>query len=348
MIKNKKIAFFGCKHTTQESMQYFLDNIGKIDFLITISEKLSSNAKVAGFSNLIEFAKKNKIEVYVAKSYSLLKDQDLIWFQENKIDVCFVMGWQRLIPDRILSLINIGVFGMHGSADNLPRGRGRSPMNWALIMGRKYFYTNLFKYDKSIDSGGILDEIKFEIHQDDTIETMHYKNTISMCELIYTHIDSILENSFLLNKQEEEKATYFPKREPQDGFIDWSLKSKHIYNFVRALTKPFPGAFTYLNNDRLDIWEVRWFALGEKYRKFKPGEIVQVFSNGKFCVKTGDNVILINQYDFRDKELIKKGHILKSEPYHLIYKDIEKRYPSFVNKDYQKEITYKKIQKLYD
>ena len=62
------------------------------------------------------------------------------------------MGWQRLIPDNILSSTKIGIFGMHGSSEGLPKGRGRSPLNWSLILNYKYFSTSLIKYDNSINS----------------------------------------------------------------------------------------------------------------------------------------------------------------------------------------------------
>ena len=106
---------------------------------------------------------KNKVEVYTSHKYSLKSEEDFA-FSKNNFQIGFVVGWQRLIPENILDTF-IGVFGMHGSAMKLPKGRGRSPMNWSIIEGRKVFYTNLFKYNSGADDGDVLDTFKFSNKQ---------------------------------------------------------------------------------------------------------------------------------------------------------------------------------------
>jgi len=347
MINNKKIAFFGCKHTTKDCMKKFLDEIGKIDILITINPELGHKNKVAGYMDLTEFGEKNNIEIYFAKKYSLKTEEDYNWIKNKNIDLAFVIGWQRLIPSNILKEISIGTFGVHGSADNLPRGRGRSPMNWALILDRKEFFTNLFKYEDNIDGGGILDTQRFDINEHDSIKTLHNKNTLSMYKLIKTNIDSLTKNDFILKKQDDTKSTYFPKRNPEDGFIDWNLKTKDIYNFCRALTKPFPGAYSFVDKKIIRIWNLGSFTESQKYKNSYPSEIIEVFSNEKFAVKTKDGAVIINEYEIDGKGIIKKGKRLESKDYKKIYKDIEKRYPDFVKPE-QKEITLKKMIEFYE
>ena len=129
--------------------------------------------------------------------------EDLDFISSLNIDLVFVVGWQRLIPKIILESLSIGAFGMHGSSMDLPLGRGRSPMNWSLIEDKKFFYTNLFKYNSGVDSGDILDTFKFSITNKDTAETLHFKNTLSMKYLILKNIDSLLNNSFTLKKQRD-------------------------------------------------------------------------------------------------------------------------------------------------
>ena len=348
MINEKKIAFFGCKHTTMECMEYFINHLGQIDYLITISEESALKAKVAGFMNLHSFAEKNGIKIYIVEKYTLKTENDFEWIKSSGIDVAFVMGWQRLIPESILGLVKHGFFGMHGSADDLPRGRGRSPMNWALITGRNSFYTNLFKYDASIDGGGIVGTKVFEINDYDTIQTMHYKNTISMCLLLNNYLYKILMDEISFKYQDEENASYFPKRNPEDGYIDWNLDNKHLYNFTRAITKPFPGAFTYYNNIKIIIWRLAPFSCSDEYYDELPGTIVFVFSNGKFCVKTRDGVVIIHDYDIGSKINLRTGMILERKGYCKIYKEIEKRYGSYVANEEQKEITVKKMKNLYN
>jgi len=347
MIDGYKIAFFGCKHTTMECMDYFIRNIGQIDYLITISLKSATKAQVAGYMNLKLFAKKNNIKIYYADKYSLKSENDYQYIKNNKIDIAFVMGWQRLIPPKFLDLVKFGFLGMHGSADDLPKGRGRSPMNWALITGRDVFYTNLFKYDATIDGGGIIGTKKFQINDYDTIETLHYKNTLAMCQLIEELLSKILNNEITLEIQDENKATYFPKRNPQDGAIDWTLTNYHLRNFTRALTKPFPGAFSFINDEKIIIWQLFPFINNNNSNNILPGTIISVFANNKFSVKTGDGIVIIDDYNIKNKDYIKIGVTLKSISFTKIYAEIEQRYGSAINKNSQKEITLNKIKKFY-
>jgi len=347
MINGYKIAFFGCKHTTMECIDYFMKNIGQVNYLISISSENASKAQVSGYMDLQLFAKKNNIKIYYADQYSLKSDKDYEYIKNNKIDIAFVIGWQRLIPTKILDSVKFGFYGMHGSADDLPKGRGRSPMNWALITGRDIFYTNLFKYDSTIDGGGIVGTKKFQINYYDTIETLHYKNTLAMCYLIRKSYREILNNKIKLKIQNENKATYFPKRNPEDGAIDWSLSNYHIHNFVRALTKPFPGAYSFINDKKIMIWKLFPFMNNQDSKDLLPGTIMSVFANKKFCVKTGNGIVLVDDYEIEDKGLILNGEVLKSISYEKIYAKIEKRYDSMNINHSQKEITLKKIKQIY-
>ena len=117
------------------------------------------------------------------------------YFKQNSPYIGFAIGWQRLIPENILNCFECGVFGMHGSSQDLPFGKGRSPMNWSLIEGRKWFYTNLFKYENGIDNGDIIGKDCFSIQESDTAETLHYKNLLSFFNIlkIIGHISKIIK-----------------------------------------------------------------------------------------------------------------------------------------------------------
>lgn len=347
MIKDKKIAFFGCKNITKTCIQNFIRDVGPVDYLITISPENGEKNLVAGYMDLKSFAEQNQIKIYTAEKYTLNSEKDKKEIKQMEIDIAFVIGWQRLIPADILKEIKTGIFGMHGSSEDLPKGRGRSPMNWALILDKKQFYTNLFKYEDNIDGGDILDTQKFDINNFDTIETLHFKNMISMSRLIKKNINKLLENKFELKKQQHENATYYPKRTSEDGWIDWTLKTRDIYNLCRAVTKPFPGAISEIDGIEIKIWKTQTFTESWKYEKAKPGEIVEKFYNNKFVVKTKDGCILITDYEINNEGKIRKGVILKSKNYEEIYKEIETRYPYFI-KNSEKEITFEKIKKFYN
>lgn len=313
--RNKKIAFAGCKDTSLECMTALIEEGYKIDLLVTIDEKTAEKNKVAGYMNLQSFADKNDIEVYICNSYSLISDEDKKALNEKTIDLLLVIGWQRLIPEWLLQRLSIGSFGMHGSPRPLPYGRGRSPMNWSLIQGKDKFITNLFKYNPGVDDGDILATEIFDINIFDTAQTCHYKNTLSMIKILKVNMDRILENKFTLKPQLDIPATFFPKRTEKDGVIFWDKDTTEIYNLIRGVTYPFPGAFTFAGDEKIRIWKAHPFDTRLFNPDIRPGTILNVFHNGNFIVKTGSDSLLITEYEVSDKNLVKKDALLNSKDY---------------------------------
>jgi methionyl-tRNA formyltransferase len=308
-----KIAFAGCKDTTYECMTSLLEKNIPVDLLITIDENTAIKNNVAGYLDLSKFAEENNIPVYVCDKYSLNSKPDKEALGSLQIDILFVIGWQRLIPEWLLTQLNIGAFGMHGSSKPLPYGRGRSPMNWSLIQNKKSFITNLFKYKAGVDDGDILDTQVFDLNEFDTAETAHYKNTLSMIKLVEKNIPDLLSGNYKLSPQMNVPPTYYPKRTEEDGCVFWDQNSADIYNLVRAVTKPFPGAFTFLNDNKIRIWNCYPFdsRLFDQYTA--PGTILHVFINGDFIVKTGDGSIIVKNYETPgDQMIVKKGCVLNS------------------------------------
>jgi methionyl-tRNA formyltransferase len=244
------------------------------------------------------FCIENNIEVYTSHKYSLKSEEDTSFFKKKMFQLGFVVGWQRLVPETILETFSIGVFGMHGSAMNLPKGRGRSPMNWSIIEGRKVFYTNLFKYDNGADDGDVLDTFKFQVSDHDTGETMHFKNTLAMKFLIEDNIENLLNRTFKLTKQPTLVPTYYPKRNESDSLIDWSDDSINIDRLIRAVTKPFNGAYSFIRSNKIIIYRANIFDFQEfGFDSSRPGEVVAVYNNGKFLIKSFGGLLLVHEYE---------------------------------------------------
>ncbi len=289
---------FGCKATTL----FLLDNLNipyRISHLITIPPEAGVKHDVADYLDLKEAAEARGIEVYLARYYSLKHEADLAHVNSLKMDIAFVMGWQRLVPAEILTGLQIGAFGMHGSAANLPFGRGRSPMNWSLIEGRRAFYTNLFRYDPGVDSGDVVDTFKFQITPQDTAETMHFKNTLAMKYLIERNIESLVQNDYKTTRQDTSiTPTYYPKRTPQDSLIDWNQDVAVLERFIRAVTRPFSGAFTFVGDRLVRIWAAQVFDVHDfGHEKYPAGSIVAAFERGNFLVKCLGGLLLVTAHD---------------------------------------------------
>ncbi|WKZ29175.1 MAG: formyltransferase family protein [Patescibacteria group bacterium] len=296
---NAKIAIFGCKQTTRFMLEALLAQRG-VQQLITISPELAAKNDVADYEDLRAFAEAHGIPCYVARSYALKEPEDVEAIRSMQLDLAFVIGWQRLIPANVLDLIRIGAFGMHGSAENLPKGRGRSPMNWSILEGRTEFYTNLFRYDPGVDSGAVLDTFRFTIRPEDTAETMHFKNALAMKRLIIKNLPALLERQFRLAPQSDETPTFYPKRNPEDSLIDWRADLEDIERFIRAVAPPFNGAFTYVRGEKItihraSIFETDAIAYGQSGRA--PGTVLETFPNGKWLVCCRGGILLVHAHE---------------------------------------------------
>jgi methionyl-tRNA formyltransferase len=109
-------------------------------------------------------------------------------------------------------------------------------------------------------------------------------------------IPKLLENNYTLYQQHGE-PTYYPKRTPEDGRIDWSKTVFELYNFIRALTKPYPGAFTYIDERKIMIWKAQPFDTRISYFGKKEGEIVRIFDDGAFVVNCNSGLLLVTEYE---------------------------------------------------
>ena len=292
---NSKIVFCGCSSAGLEVLDFLISKNFEISHIISLNSQQATQYNVSGYASFDEIARKNNIPIYFPKTYSLKDNDDISFFEKNNFDLLLLGGWQRLIPEIILSKLKIGGIGFHGSSEFLPKGRGRSPVNWSLIEGKTQFILHAFLMTPGIDDGDVITHEIFDINQWDTCQTIYYKISIIQKRILAEIIPKLVSNNFKHIPQTGEPS-YYEKRTPDDGLIDWSKSVHEIYNFVRALTRPYPGAFTFLNGQRLNIWKSQPFDSKIKYES-KNGQIVEKFSTGDFVVNCKDGLLLITDYE---------------------------------------------------
>jgi methionyl-tRNA formyltransferase len=303
-----KVTVFGVKDTTLEIIEYIQKNICSIDLIVTINNKVLSNNHVAGFSELSSIGGKYNIKVFESDSYALNDKRCKEFFENNVFDIGISMGWQRLIPKDVLDKFSFGIFGFHGSCGYLPYGRGRSPLNWSIIQGVKRFILNLFQYDVKADSPNIFAKNMFEINPFDTIRTLQYKQLISAKVLIKRLIEAYDTGKILINKESKDFDSWYEKRTPDDGKIDFKQKTHEIYNLIRGITRPFPGAFAYIDKNKIIIWKAYPFDGIIDFSEYSPGEVVDIFDKN-ILIRTLDGSLIINEYEYKNKIIV--GDILK-------------------------------------
>ena len=166
--------------------------------------------------------------------------------------ILFSFYYRNLICQEILDMAGLGAFNMHGSL--LPRYRGRVPVNWAVLNGETRTGATLHVMVKRPDAGEIVDQEEVPIGPLDTARQVFVRVTAAARRVLERQIDAIEAGNAPRRPQDEAAASYFGARKPQDGRIDWTQPAQRIFNLVRAVTRPYPGAFTELDGRRLYIW----------------------------------------------------------------------------------------------
>ncbi|MCR5179555.1 MAG: hypothetical protein K6C95_11315 [Lachnospiraceae bacterium] len=315
-----KVVVFGVKDTSEVTIDHIRDNLCPVDLLVTIDPSVTMKNHIAGYKGLAGTTDRYGIPVFAAMSYSLRDELSEKFFSKNTFDIGIVVGWQRLIPKHVLGAFRIGVFGFHGNAGYLPFGRGRSPLNWSIILGDTRFHLNLFRYDEFADSPNIFATELFSINAHDDIRTAQYKNMICTNRLIDRLLTKYLNGEeIVINSDSMDFDSWFDKRTAADGRIDWHARTRDIYNLIRGVAAPFPGAFCtaadgnwredlreYLAGstdapepDRLKrvmIWQAQPFDEIIDFSAYAPGEIISIFDN-RPIVRTVDGSLLIDRYE---------------------------------------------------
>jgi methionyl-tRNA formyltransferase len=171
-------------------------------------------------------------------------------------DLIFVVGWSQLVRDPFIALASEGVFGMHPTL--LPRHRGRAPIPWAILTGLAKTGVTLFEIvDSTADSGPIVGQQEIDIAPDETATTLFEKVADAHVDLVRTFVPQLIARTAPRIPQDPRQASSWPKRSPSDGVIDWETRAAYLHDWVRAQTRPYPGAFTYAGDERLVVWRAR-------------------------------------------------------------------------------------------
>ncbi|GMQ60446.1 hypothetical protein AN1V17_48460 [Vallitalea sediminicola] len=227
----------------------------------------------------------------------------------QSVDYIMSFGYRRMIPENVVRKASIAALGTHFSP--LPRYRGFAPLNWLLINGEKETAVNLFYLDKEVDNGDIVDREFVDIYYQDDINSLLDKCLVAFKKLMLRAVPMLEDKTFNTEKQDNSKATYTCARNPEDGWINWEWSSKKIYNLVRALTYPFPGAFTYYNEEKLYIWSCEEYKI-PIYEGRISGKVIKIIKDEGIVVLCGDGVVLLKDVQLQNGERQTADKVIKS------------------------------------
>jgi methionyl-tRNA formyltransferase len=200
-------------------------------------------------------------------------------------DFMFSFYYRALIPEGVRALAPKGALNLHGSL--LPKYRGRAPVNWVLVNGETETGVTLHHMVDKPDAGAVVDQERVPIAFEDTAYTLFGKLERAATCLLDRALPALRAGAAAARPQDLSRGSYFGARRPDDGRIEWSRTVRQIYDLVRAVTHPYPGAFASLGGRRLFVW---WALPIDGRTDARPGTVVGADASG-IRVATGDGIL---------------------------------------------------------
>jgi methionyl-tRNA formyltransferase len=220
------------------------------------------------FGSVAEFCRERGIPVYFPKDVNAPPWPGRI--RAAAPDLLFSFYYRSMLRKEILEIPPLGAMNLHGSL--LPKYRGRAPVNWVLVKGESETGVTLHFMTEKPDAGDIVGQAAVPIAFDDTALTLFAKMEDAASRLLADLLPRIAGGEIPRRPNDLARGSYFGGRRPEDGRIDWSRPAVEIYNLVRAVTRPYPGAFAALDGDKLTVW---WAIplRGEEGSPLSPGTV---------------------------------------------------------------------------
>ncbi len=281
-----RILFIGSVKFSESLLKKLILNGSNIIGIIALSTKKYNS----DYCDLIPLALENNISSISVEDVN--SDNSINWIKEKKPDIIFCFGWSRILKKGLLSIPKIGVIGYHPSL--LPNNRGRHPIIWSLVLGLQETGSTFFIMDEGVDSGDIISQRVVPISFDDTALTLYKKLELIAADQLLELLPSISNRTFKRIKQNTSFSNSWRKRSNIDGLIDWRMSSLSINNLVRALTKPYCGAYFKFKGVTITVWEVK----SEKLflSNNEPGKVLDK-KNNSLIVKTGDGALSLTKIE---------------------------------------------------
>lgn len=227
----------------------------------------SEQAHLADQTNLDEFTNERSIPLHRVES---INDEEVkSQIQTYEPDFLFVIGWSRLVEADVIEIASTATLGMHPAP--LPRGRGRAPIAWSIIKGLDETALSFFHLVEEADAGDLVGQKTIPIEANDDAASIYEKVVQAGRQLIRQYYPEFASGHVPRFPQDESKATWWPKRSSKHGLIDWNLPPGDVYNWIRGQTRPYPGAYSYIHDEKVMIWAANPPANDTTF--VQPGEI---------------------------------------------------------------------------
>lgn len=209
-----------------------------------------NTARVSGWANLKEIASKHNLEYMGFKRIN--EETHIKWALEKKPDIIFAVGFSQLLKDDWLQMPKLGCIGFHPT--KLPEGRGRAPIAW-ITLEKKMGSASFFLMGEGADDGPIFSQSLFEVEEDDDAGSVEEKIGIHIHKALDAWLPELKKGNWNPEPQDHSLASWYGKRGPEDGWINWNNSADYLDRLIKASSTPHPGAYTYFKDSKVVIWK---------------------------------------------------------------------------------------------
>lgn len=283
-----KIIFMGTPDFAVPSLRAIVEAGHQVVGVVTQPDRPRNRGKVT-FCPVKEEALKLGLKVF---QYEKVRTQGADELASLGADIMVTCAFGQILDKRMLDMTKGGVLNVHASL--LPKYRGSSPIQWAIIKGEKTTGVTIMKTALGIDTGDILLQEKVDIMPEETAGELFDRLAVKGGECIVKALSLVESGQAVFTPQNESEASHYPMFTKESGSIDWSLSPEEIVNFIRG-TNPWPSAYCRLNGKIFKIWKARTLRGDEptNRRYYMPGEMAVFF--GKLCVSCGQCQFIVLQ-----------------------------------------------------
>ena len=304
------IVFMGTSELSEVILKALIENKYNIVGVFTKPDKKIGRAQEITAPLVKKLAESHKIPVFQPKKFDFEAVES---FKKLKPDLVIVAAYGKIIPKAALEIPGFGFINIHVSL--LPKYRGPSPIQNAILNGEKQTGITIMLMDEGVDTGDILKQKIVKIAQGDNTETLTKKLSDVGANFLLEIIPLLIEQKIEPQKQDFSKATFCQLIEREDGHIYWNNSAESIFNRYRALT-PWPGIFSYWKNDsnivRLKLISISFQKMNPVGKHYKEGEVFEIGDD--IGVQTSQGVVILKEIQKESKKTVLAKEFINGYP----------------------------------
>lgn len=290
-----KIVFAGTPEFTLPCLEALFHSEHELLALYTQPDRPAGRGRKLQPSAAKNWALSQQIPIYQPLNFKT--EEAVAQLAELEADIIVVIAYGLILPKKVLCLPRLGCINVHASL--LPRWRGASPIQQAVLAGDEQSGITIMQMDAGMDTGDKLAERSCPIFPNDTAGSLHDRLAQLAPEALLTTLDKLANGKHTSEPQENNQATYAGKIKKEDALIDWHKTAKEIDQQIRAFN-PWPIAYTQVGDEQLRIFRAQVVAMEHSAN---PGTILSLDKKG-LLIATAENALMIEQIQFPGAKML--------------------------------------------